>query len=194
MYLDAPLFDKFLAEKEITWLGVDFSKAKFTKNGFDYPTDVLQHYIHEWNKLIISDQKKYNIRMALRKPMMQYDLALVSKQNKTVKSQQVLVDHLTLKNQYDEEEVMQHISSLEIPKHTKYALMLVVESFDQDSKTATLWLALLNSESEKIVLCEKFLKSPAGMGIKNYWARVFYNLFFDIQKNSFLRWINLAKQ
>ncbi|MDR2980319.1 MAG: hypothetical protein LBV02_07785 [Bacteroidales bacterium] len=194
MYLDVALFEEFLNEKEITWMGVDFSKAKLTRNGFDYPTDALQYYIQEWNKLIISDQKKYDIRMAFRKPMMQYDLSLITQRNKTVKSHQILVEYLALKYQYSEEEIMAYATSLDIPRHTRFTLMAVVESLDQDSKTASLWLVLSNPESRKVVLCEKFLKSPAGFGIKNHWARVFYNLFFDIQKNSFLRWMNLIKQ
>ncbi|MDL2308269.1 hypothetical protein LJC68_01775 [Bacteroidales bacterium OttesenSCG-928-B11] len=194
MYLNSTLFEEFLAEREITWAGVDFSKARFTKNGFDFSTEILQQYLLEWNKLIISDQKKYDIRMAFRKPMMQYDLALVSKKNKTVKAPHAIVNHLTLKNQFSEEDMIKYASSLDIPQHTKFVLSVVVESFDQDSKTASLWVLLLNSESREVVLCEKFLKTPAGFGTKNYWARVFYNLFFDIRKSCFLRWMNLVKQ
>lgn len=194
MYLETKLFEKFLAEKEVTWAGVDFSMAKFTRNGFNYSTEILQEFIYEWNKLILTDQKKYNIRMAFRKPMMQYDLALISKRNKSVKAQQILVDHLTLRHQFSEDSVMEYVASLKMPNLTAFSLMVVVESFDQDSKTASLWLVLLNSETQNVVLCEKFLKSPAGLGVKSFWGRVFYNLFFDIQKNSFLRWTNLVKQ
>lgn len=193
MYLNEPLFSEFLSEKEITWLGVDFSKAKLTKNGFGFPMEVIQHYFHEWNLLIISDQKKYDIRMAFRKPVMHYDLSLVTKKNKSTKVHQTLVEHLKMDNIYTEELIIEYVSELDIPYHSRFNLMVVTESFDHNSKTASLWVVITHSESRKVVLCEKFLKTPAGFGTKNFWARVFYNLFFDIQKNSFIRWVNLVE-
>ena len=193
MYVNEALFSQFLSEKEITWMGVDFSIAKFTRNGFNYPMEVLHHYITEWNHLIISDQKKYDIRIAFRKPMMHYDLAFITKRNKGIKTQNLLVENLKISHQYSEEYILLYCKNLDIPQYSQFTLTVIVESFDQDSKTASVWVVLLHTESKEVVLCEKFLKSPAGFGTKNYWARVFYNLFFDIQKNSFLRWVNLVK-
>jgi len=71
--------------------------------------------------------------------------------------------------------------------------MFLVESFDDMTKTGSVWVIILNTNSHEVILCEKFLKKPAGLGTKNYWARVFYNLFFDIQKNAFSRWENSVK-
>ena len=59
MYINTPLFTEFINAKEILWLGIDFTHAKFTRKGFDVPQDVLRNYFNEWNQLIISDQKKY---------------------------------------------------------------------------------------------------------------------------------------
>ena len=44
-----------------------------------------------------------------------------------------------------------------------------------------------------MVLCEKFLKKPAGIGTRNYWARTFYNVFYDIQSDTFHRWENMVQ-
>ena len=85
VYFDAELFADFLTHREVTWLGVDFSKAKFTRSGFQLPQEVLLRYLNDWNMLIISDQKKYDVRMSFRKPIMQYDLSWVTKRNKTLK-------------------------------------------------------------------------------------------------------------
>ncbi|MBQ1780706.1 MAG: hypothetical protein II001_04660, partial [Bacteroidales bacterium] len=85
MYMNEDLFVDFLSVREILWVGVNFSKAKFTRAGFDYSQEIMQHYFQEWNKLILNDQKKYDIRMSFRKPMMHYDLSAVTKLNKSVK-------------------------------------------------------------------------------------------------------------
>jgi hypothetical protein len=193
MYLNEPLFSEFIANKEIMWLGVDFSKAVFTKTGFDFPVEVLYHYCNEWNMLIISDQKKYDIRMAFRKPVMHYDLSFITKKNKSAKLSQLLVDHVTIRNQFSEEQIIEYVKELSLPTQTRFSLLLLTESFDQKSKTATIWAIIIENNSSEVALCEKFMEEPSGFGLRNYWGRTFYNLFFNIQKRDFLRWTNLVQ-
>ncbi len=193
MYINEAHFKDFLKAKEILWLGIDFAKAKFTRNGFDYTQEIMRFYFNEWNMLIISDQKKYDIRLSFRKPMMSYDLSIVTKNNKSLKLSNLICENINVANVYTEKNICNYVKELNIPKLHKYALMFVVESFDHNSKTATTWVCLFNTESNEPVLCEKFLKIPSGFGTKNYWARTFYNLFFDIRKYSFYRWENLVK-
>jgi hypothetical protein len=69
-----------------------------------------------------------------------------------------------------------------------------VESFDQKSKTATIWVVIFENSSAEVALCEKFMEEPNGLGIKNYWGRAFYDIFFHIQKKDFLRWKYLVQQ
>jgi len=192
MYLNEPLFLEFIENKEIMWLGIDFSKAVFTKTGFDFPMEVLYHYFNEWNMLIISDQKKYDIRMAFRKPIMQYDLSFITKKNKNAKLSHLIVDHITIRNYFSEEQIVEYLKDISLPCQTRFSLSLLVESFDQKSKTATIWVIIIENNSSEVVLCEKFMETPSGFGIRNYWGRTFYNLFFNIRKREFLRWTNLV--
>lgn len=193
MYLNENLFLEFLSDREITWAGIDFSLAKFTKDGFDFSNEVIHRYFNEWNLLIISDQKKYDIRMAFRKPVMHYNLSCVTKKNKTVEASSSLVDNIKLENQYTESSIIQYAEKQEFPPQANFSLTFVVESFDQNSKTASVWVILSQASSREVVLCEKFLETPNGFGTRNYWARTFYNILFDIKKKSFLRWVNLVK-
>jgi len=193
MYLNESLFSEFIENKEIMWLGIDFSKTVFTKDGFDFPIEVLHRYFNEWNMLVISDQKKYDIRMAFRKPIMQYDLSLMTKRNKSTKLSQLIVDHVTIRNQFSEEQIMEYAKKLSLPIQTRFSLSMLVESFDQKSKTATIWVIITKNSSAEVALCEKFMEIPNGFGLRNYWGRVFYNILFHIQKRDFLRWTNLVQ-
>lgn len=193
MYLNENAFLDFLKEKEITWIGIDFSMAKFTKKGFNYSQDILQYFMNAWNMLIISDQKKYDIRLSFRKPIMEYNLSMVTKKNKSVRLNTLLSDFINLANIYSEKDIIEYIKNIDTPQNSTYALMFLVESFDDMTKTGSVWVIILNTNSHEVILCEKFLKKPAGLGTKNYWARVFYNLLFDIQKNAFSRWENSVK-
>ena len=193
MYMNEDLFVDFLSIKEVLWVGINFSQAKFTRNGFNFTQEIMHHYFHEWNMLILNDQKKYDIRMSFRKPVMQYDLSVVTKLNKSLKINDVLTKFIGIKDVLKDEQMCQYISGLQFPQTMKYALTFVVESFDSGLKNAAIWVVVVETATHEVVLCEKFLKKPAGIGTRNYWARTFYNVFYDIQSNSFMRWENMVK-
>ena len=112
MYMNKSLFTDFLADREILWTGINFSMAKFTKNGFDFPQEILQHYFHDWNMLILNDQKKYDIRMSFRKPIMQYNLSAVTKINKNIRINNILTSRIDLKDTLTEEKIFNNLPAM----------------------------------------------------------------------------------
>lgn len=193
MYLNESLFKDFLSTKEILWLGIDFSKTKITKKGFDLTQEILRYYFNEWNTLIISDQKKYDIRLSFRKPVMTYDLTLINRLNKSVKINNIIKDNITFEDVYSDDDIANYVRTLETPTQHRFALSFIVESLDTFSKTGAVWVAISETSTKEPILCEKFLKIPGGFGLKSYWARVFYNLLYDIKAYAFYRWENLIK-
>ncbi len=193
MHMNETLFADFLKTREILWVGINFAKSKFTREGFDFNQETLQHHLQEWNKLILNDQKKYDIRMSFRKPIMKYDLSVVTKLNKSLKVNDILTLFISSQHVHSDEQMSNYAASLELPATLPYALMFVVESFDTTVKTAAIWVVITKTDTHEVVLCEKFLKKPAGIGLRNYWARTFYNVFYDIQSDAFRRWENMVQ-
>jgi hypothetical protein len=193
MHINKELFLDFLKEREMTWLGIDFSKATFTKKGFDIPNDVLQIYLNEWNALIISDQKKYDIRVSFRKPIVHFDLSFVKKQNKLYKGDTPIKAFVRMENLLNENIISNYIQEATLPVISKYALLFMVESFDSSIKKGSVWVVILKSENKELVFCEKFIESPGGFNIKSYWARVFFNIFFNISRSGYVRWEHLVR-
>jgi len=193
VYINKELFLDFLKEREVTWLGIDFSKATFTKKGFDMPNDVLQLYFNEWNALIISDQKKYDIRVAFRKPVVHFDLSFVKKQNKLHKGDVPIREFVRMENLLNEDIIVNYIKQAIFPVHSKYSLFFMVESFDNTIKKGSVWVIVLKNDTKELVFCEKFAESPGGFNIKSYWARIFYNMFFNISKTAYVRWEHLVR-
>jgi hypothetical protein len=194
VYINKELFSDFLKEREITWLGIDFSKATFTKKGFDIPNDVLQLYLNEWNALIISDQKKYDIRVAFRKPIVHFDLSLIKKQNKLHKGNAHIRDIIRMENLLNTNVIANHIRQVAIPETSKYALFFMVEAFDTTIKKGSVWVVILKSDTKDLALCEKFTETPSGFSVKSYWARVFFNIFFNISRTIYLQWEHLVQK
>ena len=193
MYMNKSLFTDFLADREILWTGINFSKAKFTKKSFDFTQEVLQHYFHEWNMLILNDQKKYDIRMSFRKPIMQYNLSAVTKINKNIRVNNILTSRIDLKDTLTEEIIGQNLPTINPTPTQRFALSFFVESFDAVAKVAAIWVVIYTTDTHEMVLCEQYLKIPGGIGTRNYWARAFYNILYDIKSYAFLRWENMVQ-
>ena len=194
MYMNESLFVDFLKTREILWVGINFAKARFTRKGFTFTQEILQLYLHEWNMLILNDQKKYDVRMSFRKPVMQYDLSVITKLNKTMKVSDILVPFISSIHVRSDEQIKEFASTIELPTSLPFALSFIVESFDTSVKMAAIWVVITKTETNEVVLCEKFFKKPGGIGTRNYWARTFYNVFYDIQTDAFLRWENMVQK
>lgn len=192
MYMNKSLFTDFLADREILWTGINFSMAKFTKNGFDFSQEILQHYFHDWNMLILNDQKKYDIRMSFRKPIMQYNLSAVTKINKNIRINNILTSRIDLKDTLTEEKIFNNLPAINPAPTQRFALSFFVESFDSVAKVAAVWVVIYTTDTNEVALCEQYLKVPSGIGTRNYWARVFYNILYDIKSYAFLRWENMV--
>lgn len=193
MYMNESLFNDFLNSREILWTGINFSKAKFTRSAFNFTQEIMQHYFHDWNMLILNDQKKYDIRMSFRKPIMQYDLSAVTRANKNVRVNSVLTERINLKDTLTEEDICAFVPQFTFAAKQPFALTFIVESFDAVAKVAAVWVVIYKTDSGETVLCEQFLKVPSGIGTRNYWARIFYNILYDIKTFAFLRWENMVQ-
>ena len=193
MYLNEDLFIDFLNQRDILWTGINFSKARFTKQGFEYPQEVMHYYMSGWNTSIINNQKKYDIRLSFHKPIMHFDLAQVTKLNKGVKIQQLLTDVISHQDILNEEQVKEYIATLSFNTSIPYALTFLVESFDSITKRASIWVVISHTATSQVVLAENFLKKPGGFGTSNYWGRTFYDLLYDIKTPAFTRLKNLVQ-
>jgi len=194
MYLNDDLFIDFIGQREILWTGINFTLAKLTKKGFEYPQEVLQYYFNGWNISTINNQKKYDIRLSFQKPIMHYDLSLVTKLNKSTKASQLLTDVISHKDIHNDEQIREYISSLSVESETPYALTFLVEYFDSITKRASIWVVIFKTGTMETVLSENFLLKPGGFGTSNYWGRTFYDILFEIKSSAFLRWKNLVQQ
>ena len=76
---------------------------------------------------------------------MEYDLSMVTKKNKSVRLNSLLSDFINLANIYSEKDIIEYIKNIDTPQNSTYALMFLVESFDDMTKTGSVWVIILNT-------------------------------------------------
>src|SRR5690348_3840545 len=67
--------------KDITFLGIDYSKARFigsindSSSAFPSATMIKDRFFKSWNFVLYDEQNKYNLKEAFKKSILYYDMA-----------------------------------------------------------------------------------------------------------------------
>jgi len=168
--LSASLFIFFFAkaqnDNEVTWFGVDFSKAKLVGSaGFSDVSQIQSYYLNQWNSIIVTEVDKYNIAKFYKKPTVKVDLDLVKDRNNKVVASTLVTDNTYTLEQADAEAVVKKYKG----KGTGQGLVYVVESFSKTAEAATIYVALFDISTGKIISIKKQTGKASGFGFRNYW-------------------------
>ena len=161
-------------DESVTWIGIDYSEAKFVGSaGFTDPSD-LPRFLLEWNDFVITEPDKYDVKKALGVPSVTIDLAFTYARNKEIDTE-AMVQEEDFK--LSKEEVEAVAKSYDLSKISGTAAMLVAECYNKKRLEGSHWLVLIDAQTSEILSAERFVEKLGGFGLRNYWARTIYELF-----------------
>ena len=180
---------------EITWYGLDFSKsifigsfAAFGDAGLKTGQQLKDQYFKGWNDLIIRENEKYNFKTAYNKTTVPYDLSIVSERNESVNADKLFSEKSSDKNLLTKEDIASMVKDYKTLKKG-LGLVYIVDNFDKPATEGVIWVTFFDSESKNILYTEKFVGTPKGFGIKNFWA----GAILEVIKKSSKEFKNLQK-
>ena len=172
------LFAQKSFQKEVTWMGLDFTDAKlFTSAGFTDPEAIKDTYLKSWNDIIIQESSKFDVARFFGIETLSYDLSVVKERNILIAVDNLVVD-ISPKN-FDEQNVKSII--LQYPKNEGVGLVLIVESFSKPNSTGTFWATFFDKSTLEILSIKKIQGKAKGFGIRNYWANSIYRAMKSYQ-------------
>src|SRR5688572_15723108 len=151
----------------VVWFGIDYSRSKFVGTFEDKD---LRHYFVGWNRLITEEPYKYDLRAALRKRSVKYDLASVEKINAATIPKINSGDDSTLQSS----ELREIITKYESTYDEGIGVVLMADQYIRYRSVATHFLVIFDIASRKVLLHQKYSTIPDGTGVRNYWARTIY--------------------
>lgn len=177
--------------EDITWLGVDFSKATVLGETAS-PIQIID-YFDKINTLIISESEKYNFRLALNKTEVPYNLDPITKANAGINPDD-LVSMSSKSAALTEEDVKAAVKKYDLKGEKGVGLVFVMEALDKPGAHGHMWVTFIDMATNKVLLTERMSGKPGGFGFRNYWARPIYNVIQDIQKNRYQQWRKKYKE
>lgn len=170
----------------ITWYGLDFSNIKLIgSEGFTDPDAIKNQFFYSWNNLIITETDKYDLAGFFHKSSVENDLSIVKERNMLPDP-----DELVINTDYSfgEDEVKKIISEYDITGKEGIGLVFIMESFNKNEELGYMWVSFFDIETKEVLLSNKMSGKPGGFGIRNYWAKSFYNVMKSIGKKKWKAW------
>lgn len=165
-----------IAADEITWFGLDFSKAlfvgsfnQFAEAGETGGSQIKNKYIPGWNELVVNERTKYDFKKFYKKSSVIYDLDIVTKRNSAVDADKLLSMN-SAENRITKEDIAKIVSQYKSSK-TGVGLVYIVEVFSKADEKGVIWVTFFDIASRKVLIAEKFTEKPGGIGLRNFWAK-----------------------
>ncbi len=161
---------------EVVWFGIDFSKVQLIgSEGFTNPQDIKERFFKSWNKLINHESDKYNFQET-------YGFTTVHRDTATADARNKLPDYEKLVSESKRQELSKK-DAIEICKAYKsevhqagLGLVYIVDDFNKKTKSAEIWVVFFDLATHDIVMAKEYETEAGGFGLRNYWARTFYEL------------------
>ncbi|MBL7858704.1 MAG: hypothetical protein JNM57_13535 [Cyclobacteriaceae bacterium] len=181
--------DIFDRKTSITWLGLDFTGAKFIgdREKFGSESDI-RNTMEAWNNLLIKEADKYDIAAAIQKVKVENAIQVTIDNNAQLDLSEIFSenskDHLRLKPEH----IAEIISSYDYQGKSGIGLMFNVETFSKTNGEGVVWVTFINMDSREVFFTERLTAPPGGFGIRNYWAGCIKSILEKMTKKEFEMW------
>lgn len=173
----------------VTWLGLDFSNAKFIGDRDKYGSlSDVRFLLKSWNDLMEAEKDKYDVSKPFKKTKVDYRLDVTRDHNEEVDVTEMLTADQSLYAHMNKEDIDAIVKSYDFKGLSGVGFMFNVESFSKISQKGAVWVTFIDLASKEILFTERMEESPGGSGIRNYWAGAIVDMLKKIEKKDFELW------
>ena len=168
----------------ITFLGLDFTRANFIGSDFSNPQMIKEKYFKEWSEILMAESK-YDLKSPLRKANINFDFSIIANRNNSVLPEKLVVydpTFLTI------EDLTLMIKDYETGSKTGIGLTFIVNLFDGTKEKSVIHVVFFDMATKKILLLETMRGEPGGSGTRNFWANSIANIISTIEATQYKLW------
>lgn len=181
--------DVFDPNTKVTWLGLDFTEAKFLGDRERYGSESdMRKLLEAWNNFFIVEADKYNIAACIERTKVEKEISVTGDHNGEL---DVLAMYSDSEKDYlhlSRERVSEIVSSYDFKGLSGIGLMFNIESFSKIHVEGSMWVTFIDLGSKEVLFTERMFAPPGGFGVKNYWAGSINNVMGKIKKTEFKMW------
>ncbi|MEX0810620.1 MAG: hypothetical protein WD048_00300 [Chitinophagales bacterium] len=177
------------AADELVWFGIDYTKVQCIEDaegsGFTNPNDIVNRMFQSWNGLFISEKDKYDLQGIFKKNEIKYNNESVNKLNSKVDPNQLVKKEAS---EFSEDQLAGMIKKYDSGGNSGIGLVFIAETLNKATEKGSYHLVFFDIESRKILFSKKMQGDAGGFGFRNYWAKSFYLVLDDAEKQYKKKW------
>jgi hypothetical protein len=184
MTANAQTLKNFLDNKDssFTWLGVDFTQAKLLGDAAAKTDAIVDHEFTALNQVIVNEQKKYDVPGALHRDKYNTSIGLVNKHNEAINKDALKSDESSDFERLKPEDISKVVKSYDFSGKHGIGVMLVMEAMSKTSKSAAMWLTIVDMDRKNVLLTERYIGKGQKWSFawRNYWLATIKSALDDI--------------
>jgi hypothetical protein len=177
-------------KKQHSWacVGIDFSNVKFLgRDGFNNPQKIVEQHFLSINQLLFNERDKYNIKKAFK---LKNHFFLIGDyfdiKNTQIETENIFADRSYILDYEKIEKIIVSYNFHDIKQDI--VLLFIAERLDKVKAEGVFWVTLINSKTKEIILTERIIGKPGGIGFRNYWTNAVYDIIKQIKKKKYKQW------
>ncbi len=187
--LSAQTLKEFFNSSDVpmTYLGVDFTKAKVLNDVTLSATDIRDKNYPAINQVIVNEPKKFDFPKTFSKTNVTNEISFVNEKNAKTDVEKIIesgADEVHLK----ESDIASIVKGYNFGDKKGIGVMFIMETMNKASAQAAMYVTFIDMASSKVLLTERMTAKAAGFGFRNYWAKTVYEVMNDIKKSKYKDW------
>jgi len=175
----AQVFD---GQTPISWLGLDYTQAKFIGVPDDYgkPGEVtnerISHfYTRSWNYLFMDQPKKFDVAKTVHRASVDYRIEVTQKLNDTIKKDFFTKDPALFKK-LDDQRIGDLVKNYDYQGNTGIGMLFFVDGINKSTSQEGVWITFVDMKSKTLLYTTYVIGKSGGMGFRNNWADATYQI------------------
>ena len=180
--------DIFKKEIPMTWLGVDFSEARYFGDEGTVSATEMKTLFSKINYLIQAEPEKYNLPKLFYKSSVATNLLIVRQRNDSINESKIIVYDQAELNRLDTAKVIDLISHYEMGNVKGLAVVFFMEGMNKTTEQASIWVTFFNADDKKVLLTARITGDAGGVGFRNHWATSALEVMKKIYSKEYKKW------
>jgi hypothetical protein len=144
------------------------------------PEAVKNQYFTAWNKLMLDEADKYNVKKMFNLKAIQNDISVISKVNSQAITSEMKAE--TAPN-YSFGNITSFAGSYPSFGIKGIGIVFIAEFLSKKEKEGFFHVVAINLATNEVLFSERFRGEPGGAGFRNYWAGSVLEVILQFEKN-----------
>lgn len=173
----------------ITYLGIDFSHAKYFGNTGTVDTLEMIGLFNKINDLIVVEYNKYDIKSAIKKDSVLLNISLTKKINTSIDKNKLLTKNYKELDKITKDSVQKIVKNYNLDEYSDgIGFVFIVDHLIKRTEEEFFWVTFIDMKSKEVILTEKLYQIAEGFGFRNHWARPFYLILENMKYTIWKDW------